>query len=122
MNGSRLADTDSTKLMSMSGPMASTMSLAISTSKPSTSPDVGFFRPKPGWSNFTPTVIDPASAMRAIVVPASNVGSVASDVVVSSVAVSSSSPQAAAPTRRATPIVNARIFLAGFRITGVASC
>ena len=73
MNGSRFFDTDSTNSIFTLLPIAATMSFAISTSKPSTSPLVGFLSPKPGWSNFTPTLIDPACWMRAIVVPAADV-------------------------------------------------
>ena len=75
-NGSRFFETDSTYSIFTFVPIAATISLAISTSKPSTSPVVGFFRPKPGWSNFTPTLMVPAFWMRAIVEPVGKVACV----------------------------------------------
>src|SRR5919112_2055346 len=71
---SRPADGVSTNSIS-SGAMPSppAMILATSTSKPSTSPE-RFSRPKPGWSNLVPTLIEPCSDSSAIVVPASNWG------------------------------------------------
>src|SRR5436853_3977265 len=54
--------------------MAWAMSLAISTSKPSTLPVLGFFWPRPGWSNLVPTTILPLACRFAMVEPAANVG------------------------------------------------
>ena len=73
-NGSRLAETASTNSMSSSAmPSFAAMILAISTSKPSGSPDRPL-RPNSGWSNFVPTVILPASASSAMRLPASKLG------------------------------------------------
>ena len=80
MNGSRFADTVSTHSMfSSSMPSSDAMIFAISTSKPTGTPS-GPTSPKSGWSNLVPTVIVPASASSAMVVPASNVGAAASSV------------------------------------------
>src|SRR3712207_2883409 len=83
MNGSRLAETVSVQVIS-SGAMPSSpaMILAISTSKPSGTPS-GLSRPKPGWSYLVPTVMDPASASSAMVVPAGNSTSSATSAVFS---------------------------------------
>src|SRR5918997_5677645 len=71
MNGSRLADTVWVQVMPSSAmPSSPATSLAISTSKPSGSPDCGLSRPNPGWSYLVPMVIAPASLSSAIVDPA----------------------------------------------------
>src|SRR3954470_3413128 len=54
--------------------MALAMRLAISTSKPSTLPVVGFFRPNSGWSNLVPTTILPFFWRASMAEPAGNVG------------------------------------------------
>src|SRR5438034_9849158 len=83
MNGSRFLDTASTKLILLAAfwavppKMPTATSLAISTSNPSTWPVVGFFNPKPGWSNLVPTVSLPLAWMAAMVVPAANLGAAA---------------------------------------------
>jgi hypothetical protein len=84
MNGSRLAETVSVhSIASASMPSSPATIRAISTSKPSGSPVCGLSRPKPGWSYFVPTVIDPASLSSAIVVPASKSTSSATSAVFS---------------------------------------
>ena len=103
MNGSRFADTDSTHLiLSSAMPSLAAMSLPISTSKPSGSP-LGPRRPNSGWSNFVPIVIEPLSAILAIVVPALNCASSSTGVV----AASSSPPQAARARVRAAAVASA---------------
>ena len=65
MTVSRTAETASVKLIllaTLAGvppKMPTAICLAISTSKPSSWPVVGFFRPNPGWSNLVPTLILP---------------------------------------------------------------
>lgn len=70
-NGTRSLDTVCTQWMSLI-PSRFAISLAISMSKPSTLPVTRLRKPTPGWSVFTPTVIDPAACNRAIAVPAGN--------------------------------------------------
>jgi hypothetical protein len=72
MKDSRLADTVSFhSIPSGAMPSSPATILATSTSKPSGTP-CGLARPKPGWSNLVPTVIVPASASSAILLPAGN--------------------------------------------------
>src|SRR6266545_878097 len=69
MNGSRLAETDSTHWMPLGWmPSSPAMILAISTSNPSRLPS-RFFWPNSGWSNLVPTRTLPACWSRAMVEP-----------------------------------------------------
>ena len=69
-NGSRLADTVSTKsILSAGMPSSPASRVAIRTSKPSGLP-CRFFSPNSGWSNFVPTVIFCALLRASIVEPA----------------------------------------------------
>src|SRR6266540_532469 len=70
MNGSRLAETDSTNSILLgSMPISPVMILAISTSKPSSLPS-RFFWPNSGWSNLVPTLTLSACCSLAMVEPA----------------------------------------------------
>src|SRR5918992_2014951 len=69
-NGMRLSDIASMKFGST--PRASAIARPRSTSKPSTSPLCGFWKPNGGTSYLTPILISPASWIRPIVVSGGN--------------------------------------------------
>ena len=93
-NGSRLADTASTNsILSSATPSLPATILAISTSKPSGSPDRPL-RPNSGWSNFVPTVSLPAAWISAMRLPAGKVAAGSAGAATSSPPPSLSLPQA----------------------------
>src|SRR5512139_62717 len=98
-NGSRFFEIVSVHLILLgSMPSLAATILAISMSKPSGASLPGFLNPMPGWSNFTPTLIEPASCSLAIVVPAANLASFSTGV-----AASSPPPPQAAAASASTP-------------------
>src|SRR6266511_114694 len=99
MNGSRLAETDSTHSMPLGWmPSSPAMILAISTSNPSRLPS-RFFWPNSGWSNLVPTRTLPACWSRAMVEPSAKLAPPPAWP-----PPPSSPPQAAAPSIRATTV------------------
>ena len=120
MNASRLADTVSTNSTPSSGmPSLAATSLPISTSKPSGC-WAGFSSPKPGWSNFVPMVMVPASLRAAMVVPGSKVASV-STATVFSAACSAWSPASLEQPASTAPAVMTAVRVAKWRMVRMGS-